>query len=297
MTRVIRPVAFQASQLVSTNATEAYSAWSSGTTYATGAIVVYANHLWESLQNSNLNKQPDTSFDWWVDIGPSNQTAMFDAQVSTATTRATPLSVTVKPGVATNSVAFFGLTGNSISVSMKESASGPTVYNKTFSLDDTPIVDWESYFFEPYDFRTELVLTDLPLYGDCEISASVSAASGTVACGTMLYGTVFALGESLNGASTGIRDYSKKETDDFGNTTFVVRAFSKRMDVQVFIEQRRLNFVQKLLSDLRATPCVWIASERAELSPLTVFGFFRDFSIDIQYHDFSMCRLEIEGLT
>jgi hypothetical protein len=294
---VIRPIAFTAGQLVSTNATESVSAWSSGTTYAAGAFALYADRIWESLQAANTNRQPDTNPTWWTDIGPSNQRAMFDSQVSTVTTRATPLTVTVAPGVAVNSLALLGLDATSVSVTVTDGAGGPTIYTRTVSLDDTPILDWQQYFFEPYDFRSQVVLTDLPMYVSARITVSISAGAGTVACGTLTYGSVYELGESQRGANAGIRDYSKKETDEFGNTTFVVRAFSRRMEAQLILPQSRLNFVQRLLADLRATPCVWIGSSRSELAPLTVFGFYRDFNLDIAYHDYSLCRLEIEGLT
>jgi hypothetical protein len=294
---VIRPIAFEGSQLISTNATESVSAWASGTTYAAGALALYANRIWESLQAANTNKQPDTSPAWWTDVGPSNQRAMFDSQVSTATTRATPLTVTVAPGVGVNSLALLGLDATSVTVTVTDGAGGPTIYSRTVSLDDTQIVDWLAYFFEPYDFRSQLVLTDLPMYGSARITASISAGAGTVACGTMTYGNVYELGDSQRGASAGIRDYSKKETDEFGTTTFVVRAFSGRMEAQLVIPQARLNFVHRLLAALRATPCVWIGSARRDLQPLTVFGFYRDFNLDIAYPDYSLCRLEIEGLT
>lgn len=294
---VIRPIAFEGSQLISTNATESVSAWASGTTYAVGALALYSNRIWESLQAANTNQQPDISPAWWTDVGPSNQRAMFDSQVSTATTRATPLTVTVAPGVGVNSLALLGLDATSVTVTVTDGAAGPTVYSRTVSLDDTQIVDWLAYFFEPYDFRSQLVLTDLPMYGGARITASITAGAGTVACGTMTYGNVYELGDSQRGASAGIRDYSKKETDEFGTTTFVVRAFSGRMEAQLLVPQARLNFVHRLLAALRATPCVWIGSDRSDLQPLTVFGFYRDFNLDIAYPNYSLCRLEIEGLT
>lgn len=294
---VIRPVTFAGSQLISTNATESVSAWAGGTTYASGALALYANRIWESLQAANTNNQPDTSPAWWLDAGPSNQRAMFDSQVSTATTRATPLTVTVAPGVGVNSLALLGLNATSVTVTVTDGAAGPTIYSRTVSLDDTQIFDWLAYFFEPYDFRAQLVLTDLPMYASARITVNISAGAGTVACGTMTYGNVYELGQSQRGASAGIRDYSKKDTDEFGTTSFVVRAFSGRMEVQLMVEQNRLNFVHRLLAALRATPCVWIGSDRKDLQPLTVFGFYRDFNLDIQYLDYSLCRLEIEGLT
>ena len=46
---------------------------------------------------------------------------------------------------------------------------------------------------------------------------------------------------------------------------------------------------------LRATPVLWIGSESFE--SLTVYGFYKEFSIDLAYPTVSYCSLTIEGLT
>ena len=50
-----------------------------------------------------------------------------------------------------------------------------------------------------------------------------------------------------------------------------------------------------LRAALRATPVLWIGSESFE--SLTVYGFYKEFSIDIAYPTVSYCSLTIEGLT
>ena len=42
------------------------AAWSSGTTYAIDAEAQFAGSNWVSLQNGNLNHQPDVSPTWWI---------------------------------------------------------------------------------------------------------------------------------------------------------------------------------------------------------------------------------------
>ena len=41
-------------------------AWNSGVTYAQYDQVTYSGTVYGSLQNSNLNHQPDTSPTWWI---------------------------------------------------------------------------------------------------------------------------------------------------------------------------------------------------------------------------------------
>lgn len=293
--KLIKPVTFQVSQLISSNATETYSAYSSGTTYAKDAFADYGTHIYQSLVNSNLNHQPDISPTYWILIGPDNTHAMFDTQVSTRTTSTSPLNVTVAPGVNINSAAFLELTGTQLIVSMTDGAGGPTVYTKTVSLDDTVIVDWYGYFFDPYNPRTEVVLTDLPPYPNGRLTMQLSGGS-SVGIGVFTYGTVYTLGLTQYGASAGIKDYSVKETDIYGNTTFVERAYSKRMESNIFVQNSNIAFNQKLLASVRATPCVWIGSEDTQYNPLVVYGFYKEFNTTINYPTYSLCNLTVEGL-
>jgi len=46
---------------------------------------------------------------------------------------------------------------------------------------------------------------------------------------------------------------------------------------------------------LPGTPVLWIGSESFE--SLTVYGFYKEFSIDLAYPTVSYCSLTIEGLT
>ena len=294
--KVIKPVTYTGAMLISTTAANADAEYNAGTSYSTGNRVTYLETIYESLVGSNLGNTPSTSPTQWVEIGPSNKRAMFDSQVSTQTTRATPLAVTVAPGTPFNSLALLNMSGTSVAITVTDGPGGPTVYSQTISLVEDFAVDWYMYFFEPTSLRSDVVLTDIPPYSAGRISVSLSAGSGDVAIGSMVFGTFYELGGTEYGAGAGIRDYSVKETDEFGVTTFVQRAFSKRMEAQVFVENERLTFLSRILSELRATPSVWIGADDDRFSPLVMFGFYRDFNIDIAYPEHSLCRLEIEGL-
>jgi hypothetical protein len=295
--QVIKPIIFLDSQLISTTAVEAYATYSAGTTYAINTFVVYLNKIYQSLQASNTGHTPDTSPTFWQYISVGNKIAMFDSEVSTQTTATTSLTTVVAPAVITNSLAYLELQGTQLQVEVRDGAGGTIVYNKTIALDSTIILDWYMYFFEPYNPKTEVILSDVPPYLNARITTTLTGASGsTVKIGSMIYGTVYQLGTTQYGVSSGIRDYSVKQTDDFGNTTFLQRAFSRRMEGNVFMNNTALAFNQRLLTSLRAVPAVWIGSTEDNFSPLTVFGYYRDFNIDISYPTFSLCRIEIEGL-
>ncbi len=293
--KVIKPTTFiEATHLVSTNAVETYAAYSAGTTYAKGARVDYGTHIYESLVNSNIGNTPTTSPTYWVLVGPDNVHAMFDDQISTATVSTTPLIVVMTPGLM-NSIALLGLIGSQAVVTITDGAGGATIYSRTVNLDGSYVYDWYMYFFEPFTQIGEVVLTDIPPYSNSRMTFTLSG-TGTVAIGQLSFGTFYDLGDAEYGATAGIIDYSRKDTDEFGATTFVQRAFSKRMTARLMLDAMQMNKVQRVLSDIRATPAVWIGAEGEAYSPLVIYGFYRDFTIDVAYPTKSYCSLEIEGL-
>ena len=297
--KVIKPTAITAAMLVSTTATETYLAWNAATAYSLGNKVIYTTteRIYERLVAGTTATAPNLDTTNWLDIGPTNKWAMFDNEVSTQTSVASPLTVVVKPGYL-NSLAFFGLEGSAITVTERDGLAGPVVYTVNRNLDGAVIVDWYQYFFEPAVQLAELVLSDIPPYSDGHLTVTITG-GGTVKCGIMLVGNFYDLGTIQAGASAGIIDYSRKETDAFGATTFVRRAYSKRMSASLFLSNAQINKVQRVLADVRATPCAWLGSEVVGFEPLTLYGFYKDFSINVAYGGtagHSLCSLEIEGL-
>ena len=296
--KAVKPTALTAAMLVSTTAAEAYSAWVAATAYALDdrVILTSTQRVYQRLIAGTTATSPELDAVNWLDIGPTNKWAMFDREISTVTSATTTLTVVLKPGYV-NSLALYGLVGQTLTVTGREGLAGPVVYGPSvIALDGTVIADWYQYFFEPSVQLAEVALTDLVPYQDAHITITLDG-TGTVECGICLIGTFYDLGNTEFGATVSIIDYSRKETDTFGVTTFVRRAYSKRMNARMMLETAQINKVQRVLADLRATPCAWIGTDEANYEPLTVYGFYRDFSIDVAYPTKSYCSLEIEGLT
>lgn len=291
--KVIKAIKLTSSNLISSTATELYSNWSSATTYGLAAKVIYLDSIWESLQADNTNNTPDNSVLFWVRTGPSNKAAMFDQQVSTQTVASTSLVVDLVFNESFNSLALLNIKANSASIAIYDNED-TLVYENDTNLDDTQIADWYSYFFEEYDLRSELVLTNLPVYRPNKVKLTLTGPD--VAVGSFVIGSLVDIGLSQYGMTFGIRDYSTKETDDFGTTRFIERNYSKRMNASVFVNNGRLNYLSKLLASIRATPTVWIASTDERLSGSVVYGYYRDWDVEVAYPDNSLIRLEIEGL-
>jgi hypothetical protein len=296
--KLIRPTTLTDAMLTTSTAPENdYAVWSAGTAYAVGArVILTATHRrYEALAGSTgVNPVSDPSN--WLDIGPTNRWAMFDDRVGTATTRAGSLQVVLAPG-ATDGVALIDTNGESATVTLM--VSGSPLYSKTqsFNVGGTAIDNWFSWFFEPLGRKSSLLFLDIPVYeaGVLTVTVIRDNPADLVSCGTLLVGRQFTIGDTEHGADIGIIDYSRKETDQFGVTSVVERAFAKRMTARVVMQTSAIDDVHRNLAALRATPVLWIGSESFE--SLTVYGFYKEFSIDLAFPTVSYCSLTIEGLT
>ncbi len=288
------------SGLIYTTAVNTDANYSSGTTYAIGNRVSYVNKVYESLQNSNTNHQPDTSATWWLEIGADNKTACFDDFVSTSSSASGNL-VSVVRGSPVDSVTMMNVVGNSVEVTVQDMTSGDILFSSVSGLISDDISDWSQYFFysEDTEPRTQLIHTDLPTTGYSDLLYMFSfRAAVTASVGHIVLGNTHSLGVTSSAPKVGITDYSKKVTDEYGNTYLAQGRYSKKMQADVFFNNYELNRVVKLLTALRATPCVWIGSTEALYEEaLVVFGYYKDFSVTIPYPSNSLCSLEIEGLT
>lgn len=298
--KVIAPTTVTDAMLTSSTAPENdYAAYAGGTTYALGAHVILTSthRIYESLQNGNTGHSPElaASSTWWLDIGPTNRWAMLDDVVGTSTTLTSPLTVVLNPGPISG-LALMELVGSSVSVTLKDEPGGTTIYSATVNLDDTVVDSFYDWFFNPYVQRTTVIITDLPWhYFAPELTISITG-TGTVSCGVCKFGEAIGIGGTTTGATAGIIDYSVKSVDVFGRTSITRRAFSKRSSIKIVTDKIELDRIFARLSALRATPAVWIATEATGFSPLLIYGFFKDFSIEVAYSVIVYCSLEIEGL-
>lgn len=299
---IVEPVAITDSILTYSNIPETdYSAWSSGTTYALGdrVILTSTHKVYESLQAGNLNKNPTTFVSYWVEVSPTNKWKCFDNSNSTQTVGTgspTQISYILEAGIAITAVGILNITkGSSVTIVMTDPTYG-VVYNKTESLGTYPqYPEWWSWFFGLRFSKTQFVATDLPSYPNAEISITVNGSVG-LAVGVIIIGQQISFSLGMNhGARLGIQDYSRKETNDFGDTVLIQRAFAKRANFDLLLDNYEVDLMQNILSSIRAVPVLWVGSNEFEAT--VIFGFYKNFDILLSYSTHAECSLEIEGLT
>ena len=140
-----------------------------------------------------------------------------------------------------------------------------------------------------------MIAFDLPSYPSAEIRVDL-AGGADLAIGVLLIGAPSEIGIGTEaGASFGIQDYSRVETNDFGDTVLVQRLFAKRASIKTFVQTPKVNAMFSTLAALRATPALWVAYD--ELDPLVIFGFYKQFDATVSYVDYTELNIEIQGLT
>lgn len=293
--KVVKPVAMLDAVVISSTATETYAAYSAATTYALGNKATSGNSVYECIQAPSLNKVVTDAL-WWKVASPTNRWAMFDAEISTQTVQASSISVTLAPGYI-NSLTLFNLEGNTLQIDVTDGPGGPNVYSETINLDR--VYDWYAYFFSTVEAAFDVALTDLPPYSNARVIVSLSTGAATpVKIGQMSVGTFVDLGGVHPGATAGIISFSKKETNLVtGVTTLKKGKNSKRMSLRLQLDTAQMSKVQRALADLDGVACAWIGVDDVDTyGALLMWGFWRDFSIEVAYPTISYCSLEVEGL-
>lgn len=300
--QIIKPVTVTNSILTSSNVTEDdYAEWSSGTTYADGdnVIVIGTTHkVYESLVNSNLGNDPTTDDGTnWLEISATNRWKAFDQKISDPVTNLNSIQYVLSdPDSNITSVALFGLKGVTANVTVEDGAT--EVYNQDISLtDNRNIVDWYTYFFEEQTQKEQAQWLDIPPYLGSTVTITVSESTGeTAELGQLVLGFLSDLGATTYGTSISIEDFSRKDTDDFGNFVVVERAFAQLADFDIQFETQNARKIQRTLAGFRATPIVYIGSEDTSYGT-TIYGFYRRFDLTLEGPSLSFGAIEVEGLT
>jgi len=258
---------------------------------------------YKSLTDSNLNNFPPESPSEWVDLGFTNRWKMFDGGTGTLTSQSDSIEVVLQPDGLVNALSFFNLDASEIDIKVEDITG--VIFSKSadFPL-QTSDSNWYSYFFETFgeQFRDSVVL-DIPPVSNPKITVTISRPGFTTACGLFLIGRQQPLGITNYGSSVSIRDFSVKQTDEFGNPTVVERTFVKRAELDIILNTSDVSRVQRTLAERRAEATVYVGSQDAALfssDPIheetLVYGYYVDFDIVLSDKNTSRATLEVEGL-
>ena len=261
-----------------------------------GTYVRNYHKIYESVQPGNTGKDPATEPTWWAEVSPTNAWKMFDLSTSTQTQINGWRYYQFAPGRAVNGLALVGVSNiDTVRVRLTDPTHG-TVYDKSHRLRDIPSSSsWYSWTFDERVNKQSLEISDIPTYPSALLLIEITPIGATGYVGACVFGQSKTIGTGVHaGAKLGIVDYSRKEKNEYGDTVLVQRAYSSRASYTMHINNSQLDNTMRLLTDLRATPCVW--SIPGSFEATTIFGYYSSFDITVQYAQYAVCNIDIEGL-
>lgn len=276
-------------------AEDEHPAWLSGTSYNANARVIYNHKIYERVIAGAGTTTPDIDQVNWMYISYTNRYRMFDNILYSTSERVGGIHFTLTPSQSVDSLAILNVNASSVRVVMTDPALG-VIYDNTVNLVNvSDVTDYYTYFYSPLVAKSNTaVFTDLPVAPTATIDVYISAGSALVSVGEVVYGIKKVVGRTNYGTSIGIKSYSRKEFDEFGNVTVVKRKNSKYCEYDIDIDNYMLSDVQRFFSDIDSVPCVFIGNE--DLEELLVYGFYSDFKATISFPSVSKCTLRVEGL-
>lgn len=295
--RIIKSIVTTDAILTSSNILEnEYPTWVSAGSYTAATRRIYQHKVYEAvLTHSGRTTTPDLDVTNWLYIGATNRYAMFDNIISEQSSRVGGIQIQLTPSQVVDSIAFLNVNAASIRVVMTDPVVG-IVYDYTQVLSGyDAITDFYSYFFATVgEKKTTALFLDLPAYPTATIDIYIDSGTALAECGEVIYGQQKVIGRTNYGTSVGIKSYSRKEVDEYGNTVVVKRRNSKFAEYDVDIDNYMLSDVQRFFSEIDSVPAVFIGNP--DMEELVVFGFYSDFKSTISFPTVSKCTLRVEGL-
>ena len=279
--------------------------WSSSTTYSTGALVRLNHVSYKSLQDNNANKNPASNYSgdnpYWQRIGATMPYRMLDDYVETVTEAPAGENLVFKmPFKRADSVALLNIHGVSAHFKITDALDGTVTLDEEYSLqDDIEALSLYDYYFLPITSVDTYVNTNIPITidGILEITIRAGGVDSVASVGHVVAGRKQEIGETKYGAEMGITDYSKKNTDEFGVTTFIKRSYSKNASLSLFIPAYKADKVANILSGVHSMP-ILIVGGNVDIghAALTIFGWIEDWRQVYTGPNENEVRVEIQGL-
>lgn len=192
---------------------------------------------------------------------------------------------------------------DTISVELKKSDNTTILFSESYGVSSYPLggtVGWTSYYDQPKDStsNTEIgrsLVVDIPSVGNgyLKITFSSSGTNKMRGVGGIFTGRTLKLGTAQWGSSFDITQFSKIESNDFGEYSFVERSYKNNFTYDVALDTNNINAVRQILLRNRAYPCVYIGDPDRQTT--INYGVFSNISPSLQYGT-TFSSLEIKGV-
>lgn len=312
---VIPPITVNDAILTASSITERDTAvdppeWNFATSYVVGDVVcVVSSHKQYTCTASvagSTGESPHISvtraIPKWTESGVTNKWAMFDLYRSTPSIfPASPGSFTLVPGQAVNSISFLGISGVDILEIECTYFNGSTdvvFYTNTVDLITRTVVNWYTYFFEPFSQQMTLIIQDIPTtYANMKINVTITGSAG-MQIGSCICGNSVYLGSLSNGTSLELLNFSKLERDGFGAALLVPRRSVPKLNGTVVFQKSRLANNIAIKKQLDAKAALWLGLDTSidhpYFEPTVILGIYKEISFSLDNPIVPSMNIELE---
>lgn len=257
------------------------------------------HRLYSAVVDNTGEFPPENTPAIWIDKGNTNPWRMFDMTtgaemqtVATAEDNSIQVVLAVQGGV--DAVVLLNVEGGRATIVVRDSGGEIVAEYEQSLLGEPSDTGWWDFWFGERTSTDMVIFTDFNLVTQGTITVTVEGGDAPAKLGKLIVGEAFEIGCAKFGTSAGIIDFSRKERDSFGNNVIVERRYIDKCEYDILIDTDSAYDIKRFLASIRATPAVYIGSEKHLVT--VVFGFFRDFSIILQGPKKSACSLQAEGI-
>ncbi len=268
-----------------------YELYSSSKTYNQGDKVTKGDKNYICTANNVSNKDPEF-YDGSLWVGsPTNATALWEAKAN-VTTKFNQKLVFEFDTAHVDKICFFDLVADNVKVEISSVSWGNRVIEDNLRIDI--LNSFSDYLYAQFSYKSVCEYSFAMLYaGHVKVTINPKNLSGHL--GYVLVGKEEYLGLSLYGGSIGIKSFTKKERNLWGDMTIKKGNIYGVMNIPIFIHEHEIDAVFDTLKKVDATPCVFSGDQSGQKENLRVLGVYRDLEMPILKHSCTY-NLRIESI-
>lgn len=240
----------------------------------------------------NFNR-PLTDKTYWLPAGATNQRRMVDPYNNTQTEMAEEIVIVVRPQAIVQALYIGNAECDEIVITGTDPTDGP-VYSETTSMvisnSGSSFFNW---LFKRIRRRRQFCTVTLPMYYAASFEVRIKKPGGIAKCGMFCIGPLEDVGLSQYGLEAEIKDYSSTKFNFDGTSETTVRGYSKKMSLDVELDNDVVDEVHERLIDFRQKTVVFIGVKKYDLS--LVCGVWSSFKTVIKEVTQSKIAIQIDG--
>lgn len=262
----------------------------------TGGTGTYTVSVSQTTSSTTVTgNAPVTNGLHWARVNSTNKFRMFDSSNASQSSEADSMIVEVRPTGVFNALFLGNINCATVQVVVKDS-SDVTQYDQTYSgVEASFDSSFYSWYFDPIERKSDIFLSDIPNLLNPRFTLTFLAANDTVLVGVCSPCLVRDIGATQYGIKIGIRDYSVKTVDSYGNSVLTPGAYSRKVSLLTVVDNTSVDALLSILDTYRATAVIYIGTESYTSS--FVFGWFNDYNLEIAYPAESLLSFDLEALT